>query len=204
VSGGRPADPGGQAGARPWDLLDRERIAGFEIFDVDRLRVRSPRTGQVFDRHVLHLPDWVTVVPVTPDGRIVMVEQFRFGAGIVSLEFPAGRLGPGEEPLQGGRRELLEETGYSPAALRIIGRIRPDPAIQDNALHVLAARDCRVTAPLGQDEGEDVHVRLLAPAAVRRAAATGGIQHALALAAWSLFELQRDAGPTNVPPAPPG
>lgn len=178
-------------GARPWDELGRERLADYGIFRVDRLRLRSPRNGQVFDRHILDLPDWVNVVPFTEDGRVVLVEQYRFGSGTMSLEFPAGTLDPGEAPEDGGRRELREETGYVPGTLERVASLHPDPAIQGNVLHVLAARDCRLAGPSDQDDGEDVHTRVVSPDEVRGMIADGRIHHALAVAVWYVMETAR-------------
>ncbi len=186
--------------ARPWDVLGRERLGDFGVFRVDRLNVRNPRTGEVLDRHVLDVPDWVNVIPFTPDGRIVMVEQYRFGGGILSLEFPAGTLEPGEDPVVGGLRELREETGYRPAAAERVADVFADPAIQGNLLHVVVARDCVLTHAPEQDEGEDVHVRLVTEAELHALIARGRIRHALAVTAWCLYQAARDR--TDAPPQP--
>ena len=183
-------DPQPAAGgeARPWDVLGRERLADYGIFRVDRLRLRSPRDGRVYERHILDLPDWVNVVPFTTDGRVVMVEQYRFGSGTMSLEFPAGTLDAGESPEDGARRELREETGYAPGDLEHIGFLHADPAIQGNTLHILVARDCQPAGPADQDDGEDVHVRLFDVEQVRAMARDGRIRHALAVAVWHYVE----------------
>src|SRR4051794_24039673 len=83
------------------------------LFPLRRERDCSRRTGQVHDFYVLHLADVVSVVALTPDRRMILVEQFRAGSGRDSLETPGGLLGPGEDPLEAGARELLEETGYA-------------------------------------------------------------------------------------------
>ncbi len=180
--------PAAAGDARPWPVLGRERLADYGIFRVDRLRLRSPRDGRVYDRYILDLPDWVNVVPIAEDGRIVMVEQYRFGSATMSLEFPAGTLEPGEAPEDGARRELREETGYAPATLERVASLYADPAIQDNRLHVLVARGCRPSHPTEQDDGEDVHVRLVSPEEVRAMARDGRIQHALAVAVWHMVD----------------
>ncbi len=180
--------PAAAGDARPWPVLGRERLADYGIFRVDRLRLRSPRNGQVYERHILDLPDWVNVVPIAEDGRIVMVEQYRFGSATMSLEFPAGTLEPGEAPEDGARRELREETGYAPATLEQVASLYADPAIQDNRLHVLVARGCRPAHPTEQDDGEDVHVRLFRPEEVRAMARDGRIHHALAVAVWHMVD----------------
>lgn len=173
-------------GAVAWEEVGRDKLADYEVFGVQRLRVRSPATGQLFDRHILEIPDWVNVVAFTEDRRLLMVEQYRFGAGVLSLEFPAGTLEPGEPPLQGARRELREETGYEPATLELVGEVFADPAIQDNLLHVALARGCRPTGRPEPDEGEEVHVRMVEVAELEAMIRAGEIRHALAIAAWAL------------------
>ncbi len=140
----------------------------------------------MLDRHVLRVPDWVNVVPFTADGQVIMVEQFRFGAGVLSLEFPAGILEAGEDPAAGAGRELREETGYEAATLSPVTSVYADPALQDNLLHVLVARGCTRTSAPDQDEGEDVHVRLVRVDEVPRLIRAGTIRHALAIASWFL------------------
>ena len=190
--GYRGASPGGGGrDARPWEVLAREPLGDFGVFRVDRLRVRNPRTGEELDRHILDVRDWVNVVPFTPDGRIVMVEQYRFGGDVLSLEFPAGTLDRGEDPVVGGLRELREETGYQPASAELIAQLFADPAIQNNRLNIVLARDCVPTHATEQDEGEDVHLRLVTVAELRQLIARGRIQHALAIATWCLYEATR-------------
>ncbi len=63
--------------------------------------------------HHIVLPEYAVVVPVTTDGRFVMIREFKQGPGEVCLNAPAGGLNPGESPLDAARRELLEETGYA-------------------------------------------------------------------------------------------
>ncbi len=184
-------DTEGEAGAaagRVWQIVEREPVADCEVFRVERLRARSPRDGRTYDRYVLALPEWVNVVAFTDDGRIVMVEQFRFGAAIHSLEFPAGILDPGEDPAEGGVRELREETGYVPADYRLIGSIYADPSLQNNRLHAVLARGCRRLASPQQDEGEDVHVRLVTPAELSTFLRDGTVRHALAITTWFLVQ----------------
>ncbi|HEY8468312.1 MAG TPA: NUDIX hydrolase [Longimicrobiales bacterium] len=182
------------AASRPdadvWPRLASEVLGDFEIFRVRRDRVRSPRTGAVLDRHVLEMPDWVNVVPVTRDGRIVLVEQFRHGTRAVTLELPAGIVERGEDACAAGLRELEEETGYRAATCRPIAVIEANPAIQNNRVAVVLAEGCTPDGRAAPDEGEDVRVHVLEPARVRELIASGRIRHAITVAAWYLYELQ--------------
>src|SRR5687768_12753614 len=147
--------------SRPWEQLDNQIVGDFEIFRVRRKRARSPRTGETHNFHTLDLPDWVEIVPLTDDGRLVMVEQFRHGIGAPSLEFPAGILDPGESPIQAAARELEEETGFRAQSLQSLGTLHPNVAIQNNRLAIILARGCTPTGQHDMDASEDLRVRVL-------------------------------------------
>ena len=100
------------------------------------------------------MADWVTVVPITAAGRVVMIRQYRHGTGEIGLEIPGGVIDPGEEPLAAARRELREETGYGASELASIGQVAPNPALQDNRCYSFVARGAfcaRAQALMGDD-----------------------------------------------------
>src|SRR4051794_23708500 len=80
------------------------------LFRLRRERWRSRSSGHAHDFYVIHLANAVNVIATTPDRRVVLVRQFRAGSGRDSLETPGGLLEAGENPLDAGARELLEET----------------------------------------------------------------------------------------------
>ena len=98
---------------------------------------------------------------------------------------------PDETPEVTAARELREETGYAASTLHTIGWIYPNPAIQSNRLHIVLAENCREVGERQQDDGEDLHVRLVEPAQFSGMIADGTINHALVLAAWQLYESWR-------------
>ena len=87
---------------------------------------------------VVH-PGAVLVVPVLPDGSLVAVRQFRYPVGEVFLEFPAGRIDPGETALATARRELAEEAGYTAASFTPLGRIHSVVGYSDEAIDFFIA-----------------------------------------------------------------
>src|SRR5262245_27160804 len=90
---------------RPWR---RERSETGPDLLIARARfdwVENPRTGQVLRRLVLDTSDWVNVVALTPERRVVVVRQYRFGTGTVTTEIPGGVIDRGEAPVAAARRE---------------------------------------------------------------------------------------------------
>ena len=173
-----------------WNL-QRHELGDHGIFRVVQMRGRSPRTGEQVIFHGLEMPEWVQVIPVTTEGKLVMVEQFRPGAEVMSLEFPAGLVDEQESTEATAARELEEETGYQSDSFHELGVLYANPALQDNRLHTWLAEACRPTGRMQQDAGEDVRARLVAPEEIPRLIAAGEINHALVLTAWQLYELWR-------------
>lgn len=184
----------GGSSTRDWRRLSREDVAHYDAFSVQKVRARSPRNGKVFEYHIIDLPDWVSVVAVTADGKVVMAEQFRHGAGEWTLEFPSGLIDDGEPPCKAGLRELKEETGYRAAEARVIAEFYPNPALQTNRMHVILATGCEPTGERGQDDGEDVHVRLVEPEEIPRLIDAGRIDHALAIMTWYWYRVRGGTG----------
>jgi len=97
-----------------WRRGRSEQVADCRVFNVRRDFSADPRDGRVHDFYVIEAPDWINVIPLTDDGRVVLIEQYRHGTGEVSLEIPGGMVDEGESPQDAAARELLEETGYEP------------------------------------------------------------------------------------------
>ncbi len=104
--------------------LNTESVYHGSIIDVERLTVELPN-GRRTTRDVVRNPGASAIVPVTDDGKIILVEQFRKPIEKVSLEIPAGKLDKGENPDHCAVRELQEETGYTSKNIRKILTINP-------------------------------------------------------------------------------
>lgn len=108
------------------------------IFNVDRLRVELP-DGRAAVRDVVRHPGAVAVVALTEDGRICLVRQYRTALGRVTVEIPAGKLAPGEDPLECAGRELLEETGMSAEKIAFLTTIASSAGFCDELIHIYMA-----------------------------------------------------------------
>jgi len=111
------------------------------IFDLDQVEFEPPdgRSAQSF--YVVEAPDWINVIPLTEDGNVLLLRQFRFGIDDFTLEIPGGMCDPGESAIDAARRELREETGHVAGELVELGWVHPNPAIQNNRCHSYLARD---------------------------------------------------------------
>ena len=173
---------------REWECISSEIMGDYDVFKVRRNVMRSPRTGDELAFHMLDVPMCVKVVPVTDDGHIVLVEQYRQAVQRASLEFPAGVMEDGEDAITAAMRELEEETGYRAQKATVAGEFDPDPAIQANTIRIVVAHGCTPDGHRHQDEGEDVQVRVVSPDEVRELIRDGTIRHAAAISAWYLYE----------------
>ena len=172
-----------------WRRAKRGEEHDFTILKVREDQVVDPRTGTTYPRVQIDCPDWVNVLPVTPEGQVVFVRQFRFGIWSDSLELPGGMVDPGEAPATAAARELEEETGFVPGRIEPLGWIHPNPAIQHNRCHTFLARDC-VRRHQGRPEAsEDVEVELVDRARIPVLLREGKITHALVAVAflWDLL-----------------
>ena len=108
------------------------------IFNVDRLRVELP-DGRNAIRDVVRHPGAVAVVALTNEGRICLVRQYRTALGRVTVEIPAGKLAPGEDPLECANRELLEETGMVAEKIAYLTTIASSAGFCDELIHIYMA-----------------------------------------------------------------
>lgn len=110
-------------------------------------------------RDIVRHPGAVAIVPVLPDGRIVLVRQYRYAAGKPLLEIPAGTLEEGEDPLECARRELIEETGYEASELTAMLSCYMAPGYSDEVIHFFEARGLREVG-MSPEEDESIEVEV--------------------------------------------
>jgi len=132
------------------------------------------------------------VVALTPDERIVLIRQYRFGLREVTLEIPGGLISPGESPQAAAIRELKEETGFEPGRIRLIGQVKPNPAFLDNTCYTFLVEDAQEAGRPDQDPAEDIVVDVRPVGDVPGLIERGEINHGLVLNAF--YWWRRDKG----------
>ncbi len=124
-------------------------------------RLELPNGNILPDYYVLEYPGWVNIIPITEDGRFVMVTQYRHGIGRVLTELPAGVLEKKDAtPLDGAKRELLEETGYGGGEWQEISQLSSNAATTDNLTHCFLARGVKPVGSQHFDPGEYIQCGL--------------------------------------------
>ncbi len=167
-----------------WSEVARRDLYSGRIFTLRQERLRSPATGREHSFDIVDAPDWVNVVALTDDDRVLLIRQYRAGTRSITTEIPGGTVDPGETPPDAARRELLEETGYTSDDWAEIGRVEPNPAFQTNATFTFLARGARRTADQHFDETELIEVEEWPLQDVPRLITTGVIAHALVVCAF--------------------
>lgn len=134
---------------KPWSVLSNTVLLDCSPWlRVIREHVRLPNGHELTDYYRIETPDWAQVFAVTEDGRVPMVRHYKHGAGVTSLELPAGYLDDGETPDEAARRELLEETGLVAEDWRSLGAFFVDGNRGCGMTHIFLARGARqVSAP---------------------------------------------------------
>ena len=159
---------------KPWKVLETSYFR--PRFRIDKCELGN---GNLLDATIFEFRAWANVLALTKNGEVVLVKQYRHGIYDVLLEFPGGVVEDEEDPRDGARRELLEETGYQARDLIPIGRLYPNPALQTNALHCFLALDVEKVAEQKLDAGEDIEVELVPLNELIEIAKRGEFPHAL-------------------------
>jgi 8-oxo-dGTP pyrophosphatase MutT (NUDIX family) len=137
-----------------WERLRSERLLETPYFALRSDRLRLP-DGEIKDPYyVVERPDAAIIFPLTTEGEVVLVRQYRPPLQRMELGLPAGLVEEGEKPEAAARRELLEETGYSGGEWEPLGSLASSPSLKDNWAYLFLARGVEETSPPDPDEHE--------------------------------------------------
>ena len=149
----------------PGDAALHERVLSEEqawrgrILDVRSLKVELPN-GHVSGRDIIRHPGAAAVVALTSEGKIALVRQYRTALDRVTVEIPAGKLEPGEDPLAAAHRELEEETGFTADKMAYLTSIASSDGFTDEVIHLYMATGLTFTSS-NPDDDEFINVDLV-------------------------------------------
>jgi ADP-ribose pyrophosphatase len=175
-----------------WNLLGSRDVSDHRIFRVRHDLYRFEPSGAERDFVILDCPDWVNIIPMTDDGQVVLIRQYRHGTRTVTLEVPGGVVEADETPEAASVRELREETGYVPERVKPLGFVSPNPAIQGNRSFTFLAEGCRLAGKSQPDSFEKIEVLLRPLEDIPKLIRSGEISHSLIVAAFALLQLALD------------
>lgn len=155
-------------------------------------KVLCHRTKKQKEFYKFEFPSWVNVVAKTPERKILLIRQYRFGSNKVEIEIPGGVVNTGEPPLDAGIRELLEETGFKGENERIIGSICPNPAIQHNLCYTVFVENAKKIARPHLDEMEDIDVFLMEEEELFSLIKKGELSHGLVLNGLMFYLMENE------------
>ncbi len=162
-----------------WSEMSRETAGDYRIFTVERSVARSPVDGQPRTFHRIQSQNWTQIVPITADGQVVLIRQFRHGTQRVTLEIPGGLVDSGEDPAEAALRECLEETGFRARRAEPLGVVNPNPALFANRLYGYFATGVERERAV-QNTGTEVTEPVLVPVSeLPGMLLSGEIDHAL-------------------------
>jgi ADP-ribose pyrophosphatase len=182
---------------RKWRTLGSEVAYRTPIFDLHRRRAAHVRRGER-DFFILDAPNWVNIIPLTNNGDVVMIRQWRHGISEFTLEVPGGMVDAEDpSPMHAARREMIEETGFDSDTILELGKVHPNPAIQGNICFSFLAENVRLVERAVSPGDEETEVVIVPMREIRGLIASGGVMHALTIAAFSFLHVY------NPPPKRP-
>ena len=159
-----------------WCIAESRSIVKDRWIDLRADRCLTPTGAEIAPYYVLTYPDWIHVVALTADDRMVLVRQYRHAVGEAVLELPGGVIDVSDrDPEAAARRELGEETGYGAREWRMVGSFYPNPATHTNRVHVALALDAHPAAGPLLDRGEEGLTTLTLPVQEVLAGLAGGL-----------------------------
>ena len=166
---------------KPWKVVSSTHPRKYLRVDTCELS-----DGRLIEKMVFEFGTWATVMALTPQQEVILIRQYRHGLSEIIWEFPGGVVEPDENPLDGARRELLEETVYAARTLVETGRLSPNPDNHTNHIHTFLALDVEKVAAQNLDVNEEIQVFPTPLAEVVRMARAGELPQAMQVSALFL------------------
>jgi len=175
---------------RPKSFSEETLLNGFLTIKKEHLQFPN---GYEHDHFTMSLPTPTSVSVIAQDESSLFIinQEYRHAAGKVVLSLPGGFLSEGEDPILGGKRELLEETGYHSDDIQVIGSSFPMPGICDQKVMYIFAKGCRKIAEPDLEGSEMIHTVLMSDDDIRTKVASGDPVDGILLAGFWFFSEAR-------------
>ncbi len=165
----------------PWRVLARRIAHASDWIDLQLVDVRLPDGSVLRDVHFLDFKRQAAgVVPIRADGKILLIDHYRFQTDTRGWEIPAGRMDDGETPEQAVARELMEETGHRAEAFKVLGRYHPSNGSSNQVFNIFVARGVARVGDI-EDTNEVMGWRWFSASVVRELIARNEILDGLSL-----------------------
>lgn len=179
-----------------WDKVSSQVVSDHRIMKLRQDSSRSPRTGKTHSFFILESNDWINVIPITSEGSVILIHQFRHGTGELTLEIPGGMVDDEDGSARTSAiRELREETGFVADKMIPIGSVHPNPAFLTNRCHTFLALDVRLEGQTQFDAAEDIQIEAFDLTDVPSLISSGRITHSLVVAAFYHLERYKQLNP---------
>lgn len=146
------------APSKVWERLASEKLIETAYFTLRSDRLRLPDGAIKDPYYILERPDAAIIFPVTDEGEVILVRQYRPAIEREELGLPAGLVEPGEKPEAAARRELLEETGYGGGEWDFLSAVASSPSLKNNWAYLFLARGVEPLSGPDPDEYERLEV----------------------------------------------
>ncbi len=174
-----------------WETLEDRFVENLKIFNVRYKKRKNPSNGLISEFVTLDSPDWVNIIPITKEGKIVMVEQYRHGTDSITYELPGGMVEKDEDFAIAAMRECREETGYEGENEPIkIGEVLPNPAFMNNKCTSFVWANCTKKYEQNLDSNELINIKEFSIDDIKGMIKIGIINHAIILNAFFFFFLK--------------
>lgn len=153
---------------KKWRINRSEYLLHEPWIVVRKDNVITDKGVEIPDYYVLECPTWVNIIAITPQGLLLIEEQYRHGIQKVCFEVPAGAGNTNEEPLEAAKRELLEETGYASEEWFLFDTLAPNPSNMNNYCYTFIAKNAHKVQIPSPEETESIKLHLCTLQEVRK------------------------------------